>query len=170
MRRNYVQKTLRIASKLRAKKHLEICRKFTHFAVFFAHKFDAIRIVFCELIRGVPQCFLHISLTHFPVFLEETVPENCMAILYIFQAFSWWFLWNCVQGWERRVDPGQNAAIPIGIALKNSFLQRDVNEKRDCESWPRKTVNPSFEPQPTSLMLEMRFLRRSGRKYEKSCS
>ena len=40
----------------------------------------------------------------------------------------------------------------------------------DCESYPRETVNPSFEPQPISLMLKMRFLRRSGRKYEKSCS
>ena len=39
-----------------------------------------------------------------------------------------------------------------------------------CESYPRETVNPSFEPQPISLMLKMRFLRRSGRKYEKSGS
>ena len=40
----------------------------------------------------------------------------------------------------------------------------------DCESYPRETVNPSFEPQPPSLMLKMRFLKRSGRKYEKNCS
>ena len=36
--------------------------------------------------------------------------------------------------------------------------------------YPRETVNPSFEPQPPSLMLKMRFLKRSGRKYEKNCS
>ena len=40
----------------------------------------------------------------------------------------------------------------------------------DCENWRVKTVKPSFEPQPASLMLKMRFLRRSGRKNEKSCS
>ena len=56
------------------------------------------------------------------------------------------------------------------IWRKYSFLQRDVNEKRDCESYATKTVKPSFEPQTTSLMLKMRFLRRSGRKYEKSSS
>ena len=38
----------------------------------------------------------------------------------------------------------------------------------DYESYPRETVNPSFEPQPPSLMLKMRFLKRTGRKYEKS--
>ena len=96
-----------------------------------------------------------------------------MAILYIFQAFSWWFPWNCVQGWERR-DTGQ---IPLKMRQSRSrshskywFLQRDVNEKRDCESYRTKMVKPSFEPQPASLMLKMTFLRRSGRKYEKSCS
>ena len=56
-----------------------------------------------------------------------------------------------------------------GLHWKYSFLLRDVNEKRDCESYPRKTVKPSFVPQPASLMPNMRFLRRFGRKYEKSC-
>ena len=37
--------------------------------------------------------------------------------LYFFKLFRDDFKWNCVQGWERR-DPGQNAAIPIGVALK----------------------------------------------------
>ena len=36
--------------------------------------------------------------------------------------------------------------------------------------YPRETVNPSFEPQPPSLMLKIRFLKRSRRKYEKNCS
>ena len=36
--------------------------------------------------------------------------------------------------------------------------------------YPRETVKPSFEPQPPSLMLKMRFLRRSARNYEKSWS
>ena len=57
-----------------------------------------------------------------------------------------------------------------GLHWKYSILQRDVNEKRDCESYATKTVKPSFEPQTSSLMLKMRFLRRSGWKYEKSCS
>ena len=109
-----------------------------------------------------------------------------------------------------------------GLHWKYSFLQRDVNEKRDWrQSWsnavsdviggvggdwdetaggtlysiffklfndyfkdnvmglggmglwnryPRETVNPSFEPQPPSLMLKIRFLKLSGRKYQKNCS
>ena len=70
-----------------------------------------------------------------------------------------------------RSNPGQNAAIPIGIALK--ILVSAARCQRKARLWnryPRKTVKPSFEPQPTSLMLKKRFLRRSGHKYEKSCS
>ena len=33
-----------------------------------------------------------------------------------FKLFYDEFLWDCVQEWEGR-DPGQNVAIPIGIAL-----------------------------------------------------
>ena len=40
----------------------------------------------------------------------------------------------------------------------------------DCESYPRQTVKPSFEPQPPSLMPKIRLLKRSGPKYEKNCS
>ena len=41
----------------------------------------------------------------------------------------------------------------------------------DCETViPDEPLKPSFEPQPPSLMLKMRFLKRSGRKYEKNCS
>ena len=36
--------------------------------------------------------------------------------------------------------------------------------------YPRETVKPSFEPQPPSFMLKIRFLERSVRKYEKNCS
>ena len=53
--------------------------------------------------------FLHMNFAHFSVSFAGKFAENCVAIFYIFQAFSWWFLWNCVQGWERR-DPGQ---IPV---------------------------------------------------------
>ena len=47
------------------------------------------------------------------------------------------------------------------------LLQRDVNEKRDCEIYRRKTVDPSFDPQQTSLMLKMSFFRRSGKNMKK---
>ena len=36
--------------------------------------------------------------------------------------------------------------------------------------YSRENVNPSFEPQPPSFMLKIRFLERSVRKYEKNCS
>ena len=45
----------------------------------------------------------------FSGFFFRKTCKNCMVIFYNFQAFSWWFLWDCVQGWERR-DPGQ---IPV---------------------------------------------------------
>ena len=113
----------------------------------------------------------------FGAFFGAFLQENCQEIVWqfciFFKLFREDFLCKCVQGWERR-DFGQ---IPVkmrpsrsGLHWKYSFLQRDVNEKRDCESYPRKTVKPSFEPQPTCLIPKMRFLRRSGRKYEKSCS
>ena len=150
MRGIYVQKTVRNAWNLFAKNSAKC-------------------VNFLQILR----CLLQINLAHFSVFFAGKLAENWMAILYNFNLFRDDFLCNCVQGWERR-DFGQ---IPVkmrpsrsGLHWKYSFLQRDVNEKRDCESYPRKTVDPSFEPQTTSLMLKMKFLRRSGRKYEKSCS
>ena len=107
------------------------------------------------------------------IFLQENSQKIVWQFCIFFKLFRDDFLLKCVQGWERR-DPGQ---IPVkmrqsrsGLHWKYSFLQRDVNKKWDCESYPTKTVKLSFEPQTTSLMLKMRFWRRSGRKYEKSGS
>ena len=91
--------------------------------------------------------FLHMNLAHFSVFFAGKCAGNCMAIFHIFRAFSWWFFMECVRGWERR-DPGK---IPVkmrqsrsGFHWKNSFLQRDVNEKRNWrESWKIPLVTSS---------------------------
>ena len=60
----------------------------------------------------------------------------------------------------------------IFFKLFNDYFKDNVTGLggMDCESYPRETVSPSFEPQPTGLMLKKRFLGRSGRKYEKSWS
>ena len=61
----------------------------------------------------------------------------------------------------------------IFFKLFNDYFKDNVMGLGGMGLWnryPRETVNPSFEPQPPSLMLKMRFLRRSGRKYEKSGS
>ena len=58
----------------------------------------------------------------FGAFFSDFLQENSQKIVWqfciFFKLFRDDFLLKCVQGWERRVDPGQNAAIPIGIALK----------------------------------------------------
>ena len=162
MRQIYVQKTTAKCGKFTCKKQCEMRQ-------IYMQKTQRNALLFCKFFIY----FLHMNLAHFSVFFAGKFAGNCMVIFHIFRAFSWWFFMGCVRGWERR-DPGK---IPVkmrqsrsGLHWKYSFLQRDVNEKRDCESYRRKTVDPSFEPQTSSVMLKMRFLRRSGRKYEKSCS
>ena len=66
-----------------------------------------------------------------------------------------------------RSNPGRNAAIPLKILVSAARCQRKARLRN---RHPRKTVKPSLEPQPTSLMLKMGFLRRSGQKYQKSWS
>ena len=112
----YLQKTVRNAANLCAKNSAK-CVKFT------CKKHCKMRQIHMQ--KNTAKCvtflqIFHINFAHFSVFFAGKFAENCMAIFHIFQALSWWFLWDYVQGWERRVDPGQNAAIPIGIALKNT--------------------------------------------------
>ena len=65
-----------------------------------------------------------------------------MAILYIFQAFSWWFFIELCAGMGKagsRSNPGQNAAIPIGIALK--ILVSAARCQRKARLWKLSQKN-----------------------------
>ena len=75
----------------------------------------------CVNFLQILRFFLHINLARFPVFFAGKFAENCMAIFRIFQAFSWGFFTELCAGMGKagsRSNPGQNVAIPIGIALK----------------------------------------------------
>ena len=123
MRQIFMQKTVQNTANLCAKKQCEMRQFSANFpaksAVFLAYHSGKIWRIF--------QCFLQESLQkivwQFPIFFKLFYDE---------------FLWNCVQEWERRVDPGQNVAIPIGIALKKLVLaarnQRKAKLARKLEN------------------------------------
>ena len=146
-----MHKTVRIASNLYAKNSAN-CVKFV------CKKNSANCVNFLQILR----CFLQINLAPFSVFFAGKLAENWMAILYNFNLFRDDFLCNCVQGWERR-DFGQ---IPVkfrpsrlGLHWKYSFMQRDVNEKRDCETViPEKRLTPRLNRNPPVLCWKWGFL------------
>ena len=75
----------------------------------------------------------------------------------------------CSQGWEMW-DPDQIKflmTMSLGMGLARILGWDWLGY---CETYPTETVNPSLQPQTTSLMLKMWFARRSGRKYQKSWS
>ena len=98
MRQIYVRKTVRNAAnlcaktrakcgKFKCKKHCEMC----HFSANFPYNF-------CIRIWRIFQCFL-----------QESLQEIVWQFPIFFKLFHDDFLWDCVQGRERR-DPGQ---IPV---------------------------------------------------------
>ena len=155
MREINMQKTLRNAANLCAKNSAKCgkfkCKKHCEMRYFSAN----FPYIFCIWIWRIFQCFL-----------QESLQEIIWQFSICFKLFR-----DDFYGTVCRDGTG---GIPVksrsGLHWKYSILQRDVNEKRDCESYATKTVKPSFEPQTTSLMLKMRLLKRSGQKYEKSWS
>ena len=125
MREINMQKTVRNAANLHAKNTAKCVTFLQIFHIFFAYEFCAFFSVFCRKIcRKLCGNFLYFSSFFMMIFMKLCAGMG--------KAGS-------------RSNPGVNVAIPIGIALKkNSFLQREINEKRNWrQSWKMPLVTSS---------------------------
>ena len=155
MRQIGMQKTVRNASNWYAKNSAKcvkfVLKKTVRNASNSSAKNTAKYFIFLQILLQILRCFLHINMAHFSVFFAGKLTENWMAILYIFQAFSWWFFMGSV----RRDGKG---GIPVKSRWKCGHPDRDCTENtRFCSAMSTKS-------EIVKVMPEKRLNPRSNRK------